>query len=66
VEENNENFESGKADSGKADYEGFYNHVKELEEQGIPKSFRDLIKLAKQYNCEIPKIVDGELVFETI
>lgn len=52
--------------SSSADYEGFYTHLKEYEENGIPTSFKDLVRLAKQYNCEIPKVVDGKLVFETI
>jgi hypothetical protein len=67
MEENDENFVSENPnDNNKADYEGFCVHLKEYEENGIPTSFKDLIRLAKQYNCEIPKIVDGELVFETI
>ena len=49
-----------------ADYEGFYEHLKEYEDNGIPTSVKDLIRLAKQYNCEIPKLVDGKLVFSTI
>lgn len=49
-----------------ADYEGFYEHLKEYEDNGIPTGMKDLIRLAKQYNCEIPKIVDGKLVFSTI
>lgn len=50
----------------KADYEGFCTHVKAYEEAGIPLGLKDLVRFAKQYNCEIPKIVNGELVFETI
>ena len=49
-----------------ADYEGFYDHLKEYEDNGIPTGMKDLIRLAKQYNCEIPKVVDGELVFNKI
>lgn len=49
-----------------ADYEGFYDHLKEYEDNGIPTGMKDLIRLAKQYNCEIPKIVDGKMVFSTI
>jgi len=49
-----------------ADYEGFYDHLKEHEDNGIPTGMKDLIRLAKQYNCEIPKVVDGKLVFSTI
>jgi hypothetical protein len=52
--------------SSSADYEGFHTHLKEYEENGIPTSFKDLVRLAKQYNCEIPKVVDGKLVFKTI
>jgi len=49
-----------------ADYEGFHDHLKEYEDNGIPTGMKDLIRLAKQYNCEIPKVVDGELVFNKI
>ncbi len=49
-----------------ADYEGFCLHIKEYEDKGIPTSFKDLLRLARQYNCEIPKIDGGELKFETI
>ena len=47
-------------------YEGFYEHVKEYDEISIPYGFRDLIRIAKLYNCEIPTLVDGKLVFKTI
>lgn len=46
-----------------ADYEGFYEHLKEYEDNGIPTGMKDLIRLARQYNCEIPKLVNGKLVF---
>ena len=49
-----------------ADYKGFHEHLKEYEDNGIPIGMKDLIRLAKQYNCEIPKLVDGKLVFSTI
>jgi len=49
-----------------ADYEGFHDHLKEYEDNGIPTGMKDLIRLAKQYNCEIPKMLDGKLVFSTI
>ena len=49
-----------------ADYEGFHEHLKEYEDNGIPMGLKDFIRLAKQYNCEIPKVVNGKLVFSTI
>jgi hypothetical protein len=33
---------------------------------GIPHSWTDLVVLAKKYNCEIPEVVDGKLIFKTI
>jgi len=52
--------------SKKADYDKFYNHLKEYEILGMPTGLRDLVRLAKRYNCEIPKVVDGKFVFKTI
>lgn len=49
-----------------ANYEGFYEHLKEYEDNGIPTGMKDLVRIAKQYNCEVPKVVDGKLVFDTI
>jgi len=64
---NNENPAPNKAAiSSNADYRGFCTHLKEYEENGIPTSFKDLVRLAKQYNCEIAKVIDGKLVFETM
>jgi hypothetical protein len=37
-----------------SDYEGFCTHLEEYEEKGISVGFKDPIRLAKQYNCEIP------------
>lgn len=54
------------SESEKADYKGFMEHFQELEDAGLPMGFKDLVKLAKQYNCEIPTVVDGKLVFKTI
>jgi len=48
------------------DYNGFYENLKEWENQGLPYGFRDLIRLAVRYNCEIPTIKDGKLIFKTI
>jgi hypothetical protein len=48
------------------DYKGFCNHIKEYDELGIPISFADLKKLAKEYNCEIPKLINGKIKFDTI
>lgn len=51
---------------GEPDYEGFYKHLSERESHGIPHSFGDLIRLAKHYNCEIPRVKGGKLIFSTI
>jgi hypothetical protein len=48
------------------DYEGFMQHIQGYEEEGIPTSFKDLIRIAKQYHCEIPTIQEGKLIFKTI
>jgi hypothetical protein len=48
------------------DYEGFYKHMMEHDRFGIPHSWTDLVVLAKKYNCEIPEVVDGKLIFKTI
>ncbi len=40
----------------KPDYKGFCLHLREYNQKGIPVGMRDLIRLAKQYNCEIPKL----------
>lgn len=50
----------------KSPYEKFYEHVEEWEKNGIPYGTNDLIRIAKRYDCEIPKIVDGKLKFDTI
>jgi hypothetical protein len=46
------------------DYNEFYLHHREYVRKGIPLGFKGLIRLAMQYNCPVPKLVDGELVFE--
>jgi hypothetical protein len=39
--------------------------VEAWEEEGIPYGFKDLIRIAKEYNCPLPKRhIDGTLVFE--
>ena len=48
------------------DYEGFKDHLDEFEKAGIPTSFKDLIRLAKIYNTEIPTIENNKLKFKTI
>lgn len=46
-------------------YKGFCEHLEEYENLGIPVGFNDLIRLAKQYNTEIPTLNSGgELIFE--
>lgn len=52
--------------NNKPDYEAFYEHVSEWEREGIPHGFKDLLRLAKKYNCEIPEVKDGKLIFKTI
>jgi len=49
-----------------ANYEGFCSHMKEYKDNGIPIGMKDLIRLAKYYNCEIPHVIDGKFVFKTI
>ena len=50
------------------DHEGFKKHVEEYESKGIPTSFKDLIRLARIYNTEIPTLEKGTLTlkFKTI
>lgn len=45
------------------DYDGFIEHLKIWEEHGIPHGFKDLIKLARNYNVPTPriKIVNGQV-----
>jgi hypothetical protein len=50
----------------KPDYEGFCKHLEEYEIVGAPVGSCDLIRLGKQYNCEVPKVINGKLVFNTI
>lgn len=52
----------------KPDYEGFKKHIEEYESNGIPTSFKDLIRLARIYNTEIPTLEKGTLTlkFKTI
>jgi len=47
------------------DYEGFCEHYEEYNRLGVPISIDDLKKLANKYNCEIPMILGGELIFKT-
>lgn len=47
----------------KPDYDGFINHVEAWEKEGMPFGFKDLIKLAKNYNTPLPKIVNNQLVW---
>lgn len=46
------------------DYKGFGEHVAEWEEKGLPYGTKELIELAKHYGTPIPKIINGEIVFE--
>lgn len=39
----------------KADYKGFVLHVRELNDKCCPVDRLELTKLAKKYNCPIPK-----------
>jgi len=44
----------------KPDYEGFEKHQMERDRLGIPHSLNDLIELAFQYHCPIPRnIIDA-------
>lgn len=47
----------------KEDYKGFGEHLQDYESLSIPIGRKDLVRLAKQYNCKVPKMVNGELVF---
>lgn len=47
--------------SHKPDYKGFYNYIKE---SGAPVGYEDLKRLAKKYNCPVPRVVDGRIVFD--
>lgn len=49
----------------KPDYDGFQHHVEAWEEDGIPYGFRDLLRIAKAYNCPLPtRAENGILIFE--
>ncbi len=48
----------------KADYKGFGEHLEEYNREGLPTDFKTLIRLAKQYNCPVPKLINGELIYE--
>lgn len=39
----------------KADYKGFILHLRDYKKLGIPYGLNDLRRLARFYNCEIPK-----------
>lgn len=43
------------------DYEGFCTYVKK---RGSPVGYEDLKRLAKRYNCPVPRVVDGKIVFD--
>jgi len=49
----------------KPDYEGFQMHVEVWEKEGMPYGFKDLLRIAKAYNCPLPiRAKDGKLIFE--
>jgi hypothetical protein len=48
----------------KPDYEGFVEHVRIWDEEGIPYGSKDLIRLAKNYGTPVPYMQDGELVID--
>jgi hypothetical protein len=49
----------------KPDYEGFQMHVEVWEKEGMPYGFKDLLRIAKAYNCPLPtRVQDGRLIFE--
>jgi len=48
------------------DYKAFHAHFSVYEANGIPVGLKDLVRVAKIYGCEVPKIVDGKVVFKTI
>ena len=48
----------------KPDYEGFVEHVRIWDKEGIPYGVSDLIKLAKNYGTPVPYMKDGELVID--
>jgi hypothetical protein len=44
-------------------YKGFVEHVEVWNANGIPHSLSDMAELAERYGTEVPRLVDGELVF---
>jgi len=49
----------------KPDYEGFQYHVEAWEKEGMPYGFKDLLRIAKAYNCPLPiGTKNGTLIFE--
>jgi len=48
------------------DFDGFIDHLKVWDKEGIPYGFIDLVKLAKNYGTPIPKQVNGEMVIDIV
>jgi hypothetical protein len=48
----------------KPDYEGFVEHVRIWDQEGIPYGAADLIRLAKNYGTPVPYMKNGELVID--
>lgn len=45
------------------DYDGFIDHIRAWDKEGISYGFKDLLRISEAYHIKPPKVINGKLIF---